>query len=500
MDAAIKKIDADKGMFFITPKQYLIRKMLFKAKSTFMLSNEVRKQMIDSLSSLNNKMVYGGIEIGGNSPSTVKTINSVRRHNKNAELYLLVGADKLRNLPKWDDIDSIIDTIKIIVAVRNGICIDDVMNNDQWLTKHRDRMILVNPDDQAFTISSSEVRNRFFNQLEYQDLMNEEPYKILKQFTVDNFKSLSFEDQVYYELKYNGRFGSSNARKMVFNENAKLFCNWDESILGNKQKLLNNTKVYKDQIFTKYNYGYETQTDCVNADCVDVALDLINNNYNPAILNLASNVSPGGGYHKGTSAQEESLCQMSTLSQSLYQFGSLKYKHIRDANLPNIPGVYPMDINYGGIYSPNVVFFRNNKQYYFSIRDKKFSTAVITIASLSNRIKNQYTNDERKYFNSDGTLTDEGISIEKNKIRTIYRIALDNGHDSIVLGAFGCGVYNLLPSEVSKLFFDVLNEDEFKGNFKKLVFAILEGKGKRGQSTGRDGKFKPFYDLFEIKK
>ena len=40
---------------------------------------------------------------------------------------------------------------------------------------------------------------------------------------------------------------------------------------------------------------------------------------------------------------------------------------------------------------------------------------------------------------------------------------------------------------------DVLNEDEFKNKFKKVVFAILETKNK---DNGKDGKYKPFYDLF----
>ena len=52
--------------------------------------------------------------------------------------------------------------------------------------------------------------------------------------------------------------------------------------------------------------------------------------------------------------------------------------------------------------------------------------------------------------------------IEKNKIRTIYRIALDNNHDSIVLGAFGCGVYRLHPEEVSKLFKEIVEEDDME--------------------------------------
>ena len=275
-----------------------------------------------------------------------------------------------------------------------------------------------------------------------------------------------------------------------------MFDEWNESLFGSKERLLNETKVYKTEFKVNIENNYTTITDCVNEDCVDVGKKLIDEGYNPAILNLASNISPCGGYHKFTNAQEESLSQMSTLSQSLYQFGSLKYKHIRDAKLPNYPDVYPLNINYGGIYSPGITFFRHNESECYALRDEVFSCPIITVASLSNREKNDYTNDERKYFNLDGTLTVEGKEIEANKIRTIYRIALDNGHDSVVLGAFGCGVYNLLPSEVSRLFYDILNEPEFKGNLKKVVFAILEPE-KRGKTVGCLGKFKPFYDLFK---
>ena len=65
-------------------------------------------------------------------------------------------------------------------------------------------------------------------------------------------------------------------------------------------------------------------------------------------------------------------------------------------------------------------------------------------------------------------MTEEGIIIESNKIRTILRIALVNKQDSLVLDAFGCGVLNLLSTEVSKLFYDILNEPEFKNNFKQI--------------------------------
>ncbi len=296
-------------------------------------------------------------------------------------------------------------------------------------------------------------------------------------------------------LDKRSRFSDAEARSLVFKVNRDIFNEWDES-LGDKDALLNGSKVYSVAFKTDSHNNYTLETDCINADCVDVAEDMVKEGLNVAILNLASAYSPGGGYHNATNAQEESLCYSSTLSVSLYQFGDPNKKHISSYNIENKGCAYPLDLNYGGIYSPGVVFFRNGKKKDYALRDNTFSCSIITVASLSNRDSNTYTNNQRQYFKDDGYMTDEGREIESNKIRTIYRIAIENGIDSLVLGAFGCGVFHLLPIEVAQLFYDILNEDEFKGNFKKIVFAILE-RGKRGDPIGEVGKFKPFYDLFK---
>lgn len=496
MKAAIDAVNADKGLFVMVHEKYLIKKMYLKNKSAFVLPDETRKHLISAVCENDDRFDFGGRQIGGPNPSTIKTLNSIKNKYKDSQIYLLMGADKLRNLSKWDDSLDILNNYNIILSTRKNYNVDEIINNDEMLSKYKNKFTLVYPPVEALNISSSDVREKVLANEPYDSLMPLKAYEILKQVNISKFKELTFEDRIYCELNCNGLYGSKNACKLVYASNSEMFKTWNEDLLGSKSELLDNTKVYKHEFNVNVNNNYNTLFDCVNSDCADVALELVNDGYNTAILNLASNVSPGGGYHHGTNAQEECLCQMSTLSQSLYQFGDLKYKHIREANLPNYSNVYPMDINYGGIFTKTVRFFRNNKSKYYSLRDKPFSCSVITVASLSNRLKNSYTNDERGYFNSDGTFTNEGYEIEANKIRTIYRIALDNGIDGLVLGAFGCGVYNLLPVEVSKLFLDILNEDEFKGNFKKIVFAIYEGKGLNKKQVGRDGKFKPFYDLF----
>ena len=97
---------------------------------------------------------------------------------------------------------------------------------------------------------------------------------------------------------------------------------------------------------------------------------------------------------------------------------------------------------------------------------------------------------------ADGGFTPAGDAIQLNKIRTIYRLALKNGHDSVVLGAFGCGVNKLPCAAVANQFRRVLDEPEFQGKFRAVVFAILEGRGSARRPVEEQGKFAPFYAMF----
>jgi len=319
----------------------------------------------------------------------------------------------------------------------------------------------------------------------------------------------SFEERMRTLIKNGGRYGEINARKEVYKANTKLITDWRNGVetgidFGDYSKFLADTKLYDkefhvDDIGTLYP---ETETGCENIDCVDMAEQMISEGYNPAILNLASAIHPGGGYENGNKTQEESLCRSSNLSISLYQYGNpndpKKKKAIRDSGVAHRADGYPLDLNYGGIYTPSVTFFRygKSKTHCFGLREKPFQCAVITVAALSFNDNHVYSdNAEHRFKDSDNRLTPEGNEVMLNKIRTIFRMGVENGHDSLVLGAFGCGVYALPVDAVAGQFRTVMEEPEFRNKFRKIVFAILEGK--RGP-VGPEGKFAGFYREFSV--
>jgi len=317
-----------------------------------------------------------------------------------------------------------------------------------------------------------------------------------------NDLSWNAEDAIN-RLRTGGRFVPGAIRTEVYKHNQTLFNAWKYkapsgmvvNLPGTLQELLDATKVYREAVSAANVPArfVNTVTGCANEDCMIVAKGLIDQGLNPAILNLADAYHACGMYNTGSNAQEESICRASTLSLTLYQYFNNTWA--RKANVPlREPSAYPMDIRFGGIYSPKVTVFRDNRTTGFALREEPFQTAIISVAALN--FKEGHPTNNLEYRAADGGFTKEGEGIMRDKIRTIYRIALLNGHDSLVLGAFGCGVFQLKPELVAALFKETLDEKEFNGKFHTVVFALLEGPARPRRKVEEEGGLASFYQLF----
>ena len=144
LENAINKVNADLGLLVIVSDAYLNNKIICKRKDKrpFIISEDVRKQLIDSLNNEFPNIKYGGVELGGESPSTVKTLKRIQRKYKDYELYFSIGADKLKGFSHWNDIESFFSKINLIVYPREGFNIEETINNDALLTKIKDKIII----------------------------------------------------------------------------------------------------------------------------------------------------------------------------------------------------------------------------------------------------------------------------------------------------------------------------------------------------------------------
>ncbi len=496
MKTAVETLQADQGLFVATNGQYLRRKTV-KTGDPFYLTEEERREIIEKTCADEPKLSFWGFEMGGTNPARYKTLCKIQKQYPDAQLYEVQGADKVRSDAKVGSAEDYLSHIRFAVFDRDDIDLEQAIAADPLLSRYRDSFTLL-PALPVAEISSTAVRKRFYAGEDCSALIPDAAAEVLARHDPAEF-SISYEERMK-TIMASGRYGMNQARKDVYVQNTDLFLRWKAGQLpqmGDYQRYLSGTRLYKTAYdVTDLGTAYPTtETGCINADCVDVAQQLMADGYNPAILNLASAGRPGGGYDMGYGAQEESLCQSSNLSLSLYQFADpRRLKCVRDCGVPHKQIGYPLDTNYGGIYTPNVTFFRNNKSQYFTIKDQPFSCDVITVAALSFNGRNDFSRAmELMYKAADGGFTPAGAEVMRNKIRTIFRMGVEHGKDALVLGAFGCGAYKLPPDAVAALFRQVMDEPEFAGKFRLLVFAILESTRK---PNGLDGKFAPFYREF----
>lgn len=167
------------------------------------------------------------------------------------------------------------------------------------------------------------------------------------------------------------------------------------------------------------------------------------------LLNFASSHSPGGGFIRGAMAQEEALCQASTLYIQLKGSGLYELnKFARD-----------------GIYTDNMAvsetkFLRDSK--YMWLR-KAVTAAVVTSAAVNvGRVDRGREN-----------LVAPAM---KGRMEKIIKLFAESGCDVLILGAFGCGVFGNDPGFIAEQWKTLT--DKYGGYFTEICFSVMSFRDK----------------------
>ncbi|GAA2345574.1 TIGR02452 family protein [Dactylosporangium salmoneum] len=168
-----------------------------------------------------------------------------------------------------------------------------------------------------------------------------------------------------------------------------------------------------------------------------------------ATLVFASAKNPGGGFLGGAQAQEESLARSSAL-YACQRTAPEFYAFHREQR----------DLRYSDrvIYSPGVPVFRDDKG---RLLDTPFRTAFLTAAApnLGAILRNQPED------------AGDVPAVLRRRATRVLRVAAAHGHSTLVLGAWGCGVFRNVPAEVAAAFKAALAEAPC---FDRVVFAIYD--------------------------
>lgn len=162
------------------------------------------------------------------------------------------------------------------------------------------------------------------------------------------------------------------------------------------------------------------------------------------VLNFASYKNPGGMFLRGSKAQEECLCHESFLYNVLSELDDYYTSHFQTLNR----SLYTND----ALYTPNIRFFRDNKN---CLAD------VITCAAPNYKAASKYHNVSKF----------ENLSVLKDRTRFVLDVASEEQVDTLILGAWGCGVFGQDPTEVAECFMNKLKKHQ---DIENVVFAVID--------------------------
>jgi uncharacterized protein (TIGR02452 family) len=176
--------------------------------------------------------------------------------------------------------------------------------------------------------------------------------------------------------------------------------------------------------------------DMYTDQCAKFVLDGVDSK-NVVIMNFASRHNCGGGYLNGARAQEEDLCRV---IPALYS----SLKQIR----------YPFP-KHSILITPNIEIWRDN---YYNVLRSPYTISVVSAAAQN-----------LKYESFDYRLVE-------NILTSIFVNVKDTlpNTDTLILGAWGCGVYGNSPEIMANLMNSVITK--YGGLYKKIIFAIPSGQ------------------------
>lgn len=187
---------------------------------------------------------------------------------------------------------------------------------------------------------------------------------------------------------------------------------------------------------------------------------------NPFVLNFASAKNPGGGFLGGAQAQEESLARSSSLYPCLISnFEMYEYNRKWTSSL----------YSDWMIYSPKVPVFRNDDG---SLIQKPYLVSFMTSPAVNAGVVRQREANKIHLI--------EETNLER--ARKILWIANQNRHETLILGAWGCGVFQNEPRMIAWIFKDLLT-GEFANCFERVIMAIYD-------QTPTRKVYKEFVEIF----
>ncbi|MBE7018868.1 MAG: TIGR02452 family protein [Ruminococcaceae bacterium] len=243
----------------------------------------------------------------------------------------------------------------------------------------------------------------------------------------------------------------------------------DKKLRELTEKSIHKTIIYEEEFVSQKTPYYKDCTLTVEENLTLLtARKYVNQGKKTAVLNFANPIEPGGGVLRGANAQEEYICRASNLYHCLKSTCAAAYYDYHNSLI----GKEGLQERFWAsdkiIYTPDVVVLKEDVNYVQRTNlpfQQVYTENWIQIDILSCAAP--------YFFDSDSFIDDEDLQhLFEKRIRNIFEVAIEHDTQAIVLGAFGCGVFNNPPEIVARAFKTVLKEERYGNAFENVTFAI----------------------------
>lgn len=162
LEEVMKQTNAEIGLFVPSSDNYVKRKMSRTGGKVF--SESERLMMLSGICSESEyNLLVDTVEYQDDGRGhTYRTLCEIQEKYPGERIYLIVGEDKLGVLPRWHDIESLLSKFYIIITKRSTgqdqKPVTSKIKENPILNKYKDRMTIVELDDEIADISSTKAR------------------------------------------------------------------------------------------------------------------------------------------------------------------------------------------------------------------------------------------------------------------------------------------------------------------------------------------------------
>ena len=205
LQTAMEGLHAVKGIFVPDSRPYLKRKMRRAGGVQVCFSEAERASMLECMAADDARMEVSTIEFGTYMPRTLETMCELSRLHQGAELYFLIGTDKLTMLSHMKPDSPFLNTIRFVVFDREGEEAECRIAEDATLSQVAGNFTCLSAPPGVEGVSSSLIREQYLRGEIPYDTLHPGVAAMLEQIPADRFHEeiFRFEDKyAFLTLKY----------------------------------------------------------------------------------------------------------------------------------------------------------------------------------------------------------------------------------------------------------------------------------------------------------